>query len=236
MHPCVLKKRLCFERIQYTPTIMFKKIVFLGDSITEGFGDEACIGWPGRIAQKLHQTSANDDIWTIANLGVGGDTVLDCKHRLASGILTRDVTHITLSFGTNDGAIALWPNDEGPHLSFANAKINWIRIFETLKMLPVKVAVIGTLPVIEEKFPFVYIPRGEGDNGFDFKNAHQKRTNAFLKELCDEYALPFIDLFDDWAQRDLSALLPDGLHPNGKGYDLLSEQIHDALTSHNFYE
>lgn len=210
-----------------------RRLVFLGDSITEGFGDSLSVGWVGRMARELNgETGAS---WTISNLGVHGDTIADGKYRLATALQSYP-THIILAFGTNDLSQIIWPDNTGTKLSLAYAKQIWIAIMEQLKPLKIKVSVIGTLPVVEEKLPFTFIPFDDEDKGYFFKNENQKKYNAMLAEVCSKYDVPVVDLFNDWEKRDLDKLLCDGLHPGEDGYDLLSFQIMTHLSEIDFFD
>lgn len=212
----------------------FKRLVCLGDSIVEGFGDQQGIGWPGRIARRLIADNP-DHAWAFGNLGVGGDTVVDGKHRV-SGILTRDTTHVLLSYGTNDMSIMLWPDKStGTKLSLPFAKQNWMRLLGQIKSMGIKVGVVGLLPVVESKFPFIYIACDENDHGLLFQNKHQLAYHNMVADVCRMYDIPFIDLFADWEKRDLERLHCDGLHPSTEGYDLLSDQIYSKLEEIDFF-
>lgn len=213
----------------------FQKLVFFGDSVTEGFGDGMGIGWPGRVAGKVAKTH-KDHAWTFSNLGVGGDTIVDGKHRFASGVLTRDTTHIVLSFGTNDSSIMLWPDEStGTKLSLPFAKQNWMRLFDHIRALNIKCAVVGVLPVEESKFPFLYRAFDENDHGILFRNDKQEVYNAMVEQTCAAANVPFINLFPDWMGRDLGQMLCDGVHPSTAGYDVMGEQIFEQLEAIKFF-
>ncbi len=214
--------------------MIYKKLVYLGDSITEGFGDEKAIGWAGRISQTLN-VSDTDTSWSVSNLGAGGDTIIDGKHRLST-ILLNYPTHLLMSFGTNDMSRIMWPDNQGSKISLAYAKQVWLQLLGFAKNAGLKTTVIGTLPVQEEKFPFVFTQWDEKDKGFFFRNEDQLAYNAMLKSVCTRLDIPMIDLFDDWNRRDLNELLCDGLHPNAAGYDLMADQIGHALKYNRFFD
>lgn len=209
-----------------------KKLVFLGDSITEGFGDDLAIGWAGRLSQRLN-APGDETHWSVSNLGCGGDTILDGKHRLAPALLNYP-THIIMAFGTNDMAHVIWPDDTGSKLHLQYARQVWLQLLTHIKGLNIQIAVIGTLPVIESEFPFQFKPYAPDDRGYSFFNADQQAYNAMLKQVCTDHDVLMVDLFEDWMKRDLKTLLCDGLHPGTRGYDLLAEQIHSALQAGYF--
>lgn len=212
----------------------FRKLIFLGDSITEGFGDGKAIGWAGRLAQTLNNPDNKNIAWSVSNLGCGGDTILDGRHRMAPALLNFP-THIILAFGTNDMSRVLWPEEDSTKLSLHYAKQIWIQVLNHIHGLKLKVAVIGTLPVIEELFPFEFFAHDELDRGYMFRNKDHVQYNHMLQAVCQRTHTPFINLYDDWANRDLKQLLCDGLHPSTAGYDLLAEQIEARLKQTDFF-
>lgn len=213
--------------------MIYKKLLFLGDSITEGFGDQRCLGWAGRIAQKLNK--GDDVLWTVSNLGTGGDTVVDGLHRAAPALCNYP-SHILLAFGTNDMATIMWPEGQQTKLSLDYSKQSWIRLLAQVKATGCKISVIGTLPVIESCFPFAFVPFDDQDKGYSFTNADQKRYNDMLRDVCKAAGVHMVDLFTQWQGReDLDRLFCDGLHPNTEGYDLMAQQIWDDLSRAQFF-
>ena len=212
--------------------LQLKKLVLLGDSITEGYGDERALGWAGRIAQQLN--GKPDERWVASNLGSGGDTVLDGRYRLLPA-LANYPTHITLAFGTNDMSRMLWPDNIGTKIDLHYAKQVWLSLFDMITRQGVRLSVIAPLPVQEEKFPFIFKPFDAQDKGLMFTNADQLAYGRMLADICARQNVPLIDLFDDWRGRDLDELLCDGLHPSTVGYDLLAAQIYTRLNADNFF-
>ena len=172
--------------------MIYKKLVYLGDSITEGFGDQKCLGWAGRISQQLNK--GDDVLWSVSNMGVGGDTIVDGFHRAGSA-LQNYPSHMILAFGTNDMATIMWPNGGQTKLSLDYAKQTWLRLFAQIRAAKCKLAVVAPLPVIESSFPFVFVPFDEQDKGYSFTNADQKSYGAMLQSICTDADVPLINLF-----------------------------------------
>lgn len=79
------------------------RICFFGDSIVNGTGDDACLGWTGRVCAAARQ--AGHDV-TCYNLGIRRDTSADigvrwrqeAERRLPPGL----DGHLVFAFGGND--------------------------------------------------------------------------------------------------------------------------------------
>ncbi|XTZ19292.1 MAG: SGNH/GDSL hydrolase family protein, partial [cyanobacterium endosymbiont of Rhopalodia fuxianensis] len=80
---------------------------------------------------------------------------------------------------------------------------------------------IGMVPVDEEKMPFL--------GCFYFNHFDQYRYKEATKKACNNFNIPYLDIFDLWLGRGedwfRSRLTSDGLHPNIAGYKSLLEDI-----------
>ena len=54
------------------------RICFIGDSFVQGTGDDACLGWVGRVCAALRQQGRD---LTSYNLGIRRDTSADIRQR-----------------------------------------------------------------------------------------------------------------------------------------------------------
>jgi len=90
-----LLRVLCVSAVILLPRITFaEKLVFLGDSITDGHT------YPQLIAQALKE--AKREVPTIINAGIGGDTAAGMLKRLERDVFIHEPTTMTLSAGIND--------------------------------------------------------------------------------------------------------------------------------------
>jgi lysophospholipase L1-like esterase len=74
------------------------RIVFLGDSLTEGTHGASYLAV---LRSKLAQTPALSDVELI-NAGVGGDTVANLLRRVATDVTPRDPNWVVVLIGAND--------------------------------------------------------------------------------------------------------------------------------------
>ena len=81
------------------------RICFVGDSLTNGTGDHAFLGWPGRICRREVQAGHNI---TCYNLGIRAETTEMIRARWRAECTPRLLDSfpgaLVFSFGTNDTA------------------------------------------------------------------------------------------------------------------------------------
>lgn len=213
---------------------MGQRLVCLGDSNTEGIGDQLGIGWPGRLAGKL--AHSRPDQWSVINLGVAGDTSLDIKHRFLSEVLYREPARLIIAAGVNDTAQRQWPDARGAKVELTYAKTVWMDIMAAIKRTGIKTAFVSPLPVDEARMPLIYMPYDDLDKGHLIENARVRDYNAMLSGLVKENGFEWVDVYSQWVSRPLDKLLSDGLHPNAEGYDLLVEDIRQVLEAQGFLD
>ncbi|MEQ8348119.1 MAG: GDSL-type esterase/lipase family protein [Sneathiellaceae bacterium] len=181
------------------------RICFFGDSFVNGTGDDACLGWVGRVCAAAR--AAGHDL-TAYNLGVRRDTSADiagrwqdeARRRLPAGQDGR----LVFSFGANDCAAGA---DGGPRLAAAPALANAERILAAARA-GWPVLMVGPPPV--------------GDGAADRRIAALSDAQA---ELCGRLGLPFLEVFTPLAATAAwreEAAAGDGAHPNGGGYGALA--------------
>lgn len=184
-----------------------QRYVAFGDSITEGFGDEASRGgYPARLDALL---DAAGQTATVENRGVGGETTAEGLSRLSS-VSGAAGDSLLLMEGTNDIA----------------QRVSNETIVANLKAMARKGAQRG--------FGRVYlatvVPRGAGA-----EERGRVLTVALCEEIRQaafEVGLPQPDPFQVFAdvpnyRTDLFGV--DPVHPNARGYDLLAEQFADQI-------
>jgi len=176
-------------------------LLFVGDSITD---------WWARFGQNVwaeHFAPLN-----AANFGIAGDTTQGVLWRMQNGELEGfQARLIVLMLGTNN--INRNPNDE-------IVEGNRLIVEEFKKRQPqAKVLVLGI-------FPRVAPP------GSSYAGASIKEINAKLAGFADGTQVFYMDIGDKFLAPDgtLPAdIMPDGLHPNEKGYQIWAAAIIDRV-------
>jgi acyl-CoA thioesterase I len=185
------------------------RICFFGDSIVNGTGDDACLGWVGRISSGARRRGID---LTCYNLGVRRETSADVLARWQAEARARLPDQfdgrLVFSFGANDCC----PGDDvggvrvAPSRALANAKA----------ILQVALAwrptlMFGPLPLCEATV-----------------DARIRNLSADFASLCGGLSVPYLDMFDLVASSTVwrdEAIAGDGVHPNEGGYSLVAEAI-----------
>jgi acyl-CoA thioesterase I len=175
-------------------------ILFLGDSITAGYGLDPDQAFPALIQGKIDAKVWN---FKVVNAGQSGDTSAGGLNRL-DWLLKNRVDILILELGANDGLRGLPPE---------TTKSNLQAIIERTqaKYPEVKIIVAGI------KVP----PNMGGDYGRKFEAVFvdvAKKNKALL--------IPFV-LEGVGGSRELN--LPDGVHPTAKGHEIVAANVWKVL-------
>jgi len=204
------------------------RICFIGDSFVNGTGDDACLGWTGRICSHARQRGL--DI-TLYNLGVRRDTSADIAERWQREARARlSPEHdgrLVFSFGVNDCI----SEQSGSVRIVESASLVFARSILVTANAWLPTLMIGPPPTADPEL-----------------NQRVERLSTRLNELCEDLSIPFLSTWnhlissDIW-MREVAAV--DGAHPNGAGYAILADLIlnwqpwqswiasHDSISSQN---
>jgi lysophospholipase L1-like esterase len=177
-------------------------VLFLGDSITEGWGKAPDV-W------KQHYGACDP-----ANFGIGGDRTEHVLWRIDNGEL--DGIHpkvLVLMIGTNN------IGDTAAHIERADEKI----VAEIHQKLPdTKLLLLGIFPRgANPADPKVAVMRDK-----------IKAVNAGLAKLEDGKQTRYLDIGDKFLAPDgklTKDIMPDALHPNVKGYTIWADAMQPLL-------
>jgi acyl-CoA thioesterase-1 len=177
-----------------------RTILFLGDSITAGYGLDLEQAYPGLIQKRIAAKGWN---FRVVNAGQSGDTTAGGLARL-DWVLQNRVDVLVLELGANDGLRGL---------SVEAMKKNLQAIIDRTKEKhpEAKIVIAGM------KVP----PNMGGDYGRSFEAAFAdlaKKNNAQF--------IPFI-LEGVGGTRELN--LPDGIHPTPKGHEIVAANVWKVL-------
>lgn len=202
-----------------------KRICFLGDSITEGVGTSA----PDKT---YHQIIAKEyNLERAYNFGVGGTRIArqtnvsvypvwDLFFELRAETMPRDTDAIVVFGGTNDyghGDAPFGELDSNDVYTFCGAVNSLITFLE--KNFPNSEKVFVTpLHRVSENAP----SQPDGKVLADYVDA--------MRQICKKRGVALVDLFDI-APIDPKnpAHVPDGLHPNNAGHEIIADVIAKEL-------
>ena len=197
-----------------------KKVVFLGDSITEEGMQKN--GFIAQIDSIIKSDVANID-YQLIGAGIGGNTVTDLRFRLERDVLNKAPYATFIYIGIND----VWQNPNAAEQKYLDSfEEGYRHIIRELLRHDSKV-VLCTPTVI-----------GEQQNGMNKQDKEIDLYAAIVRKLAKEYNLPLVDLrklFMDYyttANPDNLAsgiLTTDGVHLNNQGNILIADAFWNVL-------
>lgn len=172
-------------------------ILFLGDSLTEGYQLPQSQSYPSLLQQKLAEK--NVAIQSI-NAGISGDTtaagLVRLKWYLENNVYALDA--IFLALGANDGLRGL---------STENTYTNLQDILLTIQKKNIPVILAGMI-----------LPRNYGE---EYINKFEQNYIRLAKK----HEIPFFPFILKDVAGDPKLNLDDGLHPNAQGYQVIAQNL-----------
>jgi len=195
-------KRYAEADTKMLPQSKQPRVVFLGDSITDA--------WP------LNEYFTGRD---FVNRGIGGQTTLQMLARFRQDVLNLTPKAVVILGGTND----------------IEAGLDEAQIEDNLAMMADLAKAHGIKPVLASILP-VSDYHKDADPAFarttNRPPAKIQMLNTWLKNYCQTQSYVYIDYFSsmvDAAGQMQSDLTDDGLHPNAKGYRVMSPVALEAI-------
>ena len=179
---------------------MSKTILCFGDSLTAGYGMQRGQSYPELLQEHINNDGYN---YQVINAGVSGDTTNDGLRRLSYN-LSQPIDIFILELGVNDIMRGKSPEQ---------IKVNLARILNEVKRhhshSKLVVAGMELPPVIQH--PFV------------------SRFTGIYRSLAQEYTAHLIPHFLDGVLGISALNLPDRLHPNAQGYQIIARNVYEQI-------
>lgn len=200
------------------------RILFFGDSITQGFWDTAG-GWVERIRKDYDKRQIEDlegrDEPTVFNLGVSANKALDVLKRMKNEIEARkypgEEFTLVFSVGVNDTYDKEGKSNTTPEAFTENIKA----IIKLAREFSTKILFVGLTGVDETRTCPVF-----WDTNF-WTNAKISSFNEILEKIVEAEGISFVPVFELFKGK--AELLADGLHPNDKGHELIANTVKPQL-------
>lgn len=177
-----------------------KRILFFGDSLTAGYGLSNNQSFPALIQQKIDILHLP---YHVINAGISGDTSAGGKNRIVN-LLNQPIDIFVLELGINDILRGITVTDTVNNLQFI---IDFVRI----KQPDVKLVLLGM------ELPSFLTGHILTEFRMIFRHLAQKNNMSFVPFLLNGVA----------GNRLLN--LPDGVHPNAKGYEIVASNVWQVL-------
>jgi acyl-CoA thioesterase-1 len=177
-----------------------RTILFLGDSITAGYGLDLDQAYPGLIQKRIDAQGWN---FKVVNAGQSGDTTAGGLARL-DWVLQNRVDVLVLELGANDGLRGL---------SVEAIKKNLQAIIERTKQRhpEAKIVIAG-----------MKVPPNMGDD-------YGRKFEAVFADLAKRNNAPFVPFILEGVGGTRELNLPDGIHPTAKGHEIVAGNVWKVL-------
>lgn len=176
-----------------------KKLIVLGDSLSEGYGVAKDAAYPAVLEKKLHDAGKKE--WTVINAGVSGSTTASGVGRM-KWVFKNKPDVVLLALGANDGLRGLKVEESEKNLAAA---------IEYAQKEKVRVILGG-----------LYMPPNYGK---DYTGKFKK----MYEDLAKKYKVTFIPFILDKVAGNPKYNLADGIHPNEEGHKIIAENVFKAI-------
>lgn len=172
------------------------KILCLGDSLTEGYGVSKASAYPAKLKTKLSEKEIGVE---VINAGVSGSTTASGLSRLRWALKAKAKPDILI--------IALGANDGLRGQPVKNSKENLRKIIQYAKSQGLKVLLAG-----------MKLPKNYG-------KAYTSEFQDMFSDLATTEKLTFMPFLLEGVAAVSSLNLPDGIHPNVKGHEMIASNL-----------
>ncbi len=175
-------------------------ILFLGDSLTAGYGIDPALAFPALIQQKIERKG-----WPfeVLNAGLSGETSAGGLRRI-NWMLQRDPGVLVLELGANDGL-------RGFPLEITKRNLQGIISRARRRSPDLKIVLAGMM-----------VPPNLGPD-------YTRRFQALYQELAEDNSLSLIPFLLEGVAGRPELNLPDGIHPTAQGHQIIAETVWKTL-------
>ena len=176
------------------------RICFVGDSIINGTGDPACLGWTGRVCAALIEQGHSV---TYYNLGVRRETSSDIATRWRQEVTPRlahgTEARLVFSFGVND----TMPQGRGSRVSYTDSLANTESILRSARAVA-PTLMVGPQPIADKH-----------------QNVAIANLARGMQVVCATVGVPFLEVLTPLHKSTIwmdEVRAGDGAHPAAAGY------------------
>jgi len=177
-----------------------KRILFLGDSLTAGYGIDPQLAYPALIGKKLEEKGYD---YQVTPAGLSGETSAGGLRR-TNWVLQKPVDILVIALGANDG-------------------LRGIDLSDTSKNLQ------GIADVAKKKYPKIQIVFAGMQMPPNLGEAYTTQFREMyptLAESNDAILIPFL-LEGVGGNPELN--IADGIHPNPAGHEIIAETVWQTI-------
>lgn len=175
-------------------------ILFLGDSLTAGYGIDPAQAFPALIQRKIDE---NGWPFEVLNAGLSGETSAGGLRRI-SWMLQRDPSVMVLELGANDGL-------RGFPLELTKRNLQGIISRARSRIPELKIVLAGMM-----------VPPNLGPE-------YSERFQELFRELARDNGLTLIPFLLEGVAGQPELNLADGIHPTPQGHQIVAETVWKTL-------
>ena len=206
------------------------KVIIFGDSIAQGFSDNENNGWASHLAIHLQKKTIDlnyEEIYSVFNLSISGETSSDMLRRFESELETRlsssSKNVVIIAVGMNDAAHR--GEEHNNEVLISDFKLHIQHMISVAKANTDNVCILG-LTTVDESLLNPYLASSTEKSWIQTNVDNYDESISKLAEKNKITFIPMLDLLT-------TAHLQDGLHPNPAGHRLMYERVKSVLKSEN---
>lgn len=177
-----------------------KRILFLGDSLTAGYGIDPNEAYPALIEKKIQSLGLN---YSVSPAGLSGETSAGGLRR-ANWVMQKRVDILVLALGANDGL-------RGINLTDTKSNLQGIVDFTQKKYPEVQIVIAG-----------MQMPPNLGE-------AYTTEFRTMYPELASTNNATLIPFLLEGVAGNPELNIADGIHPNPAGHKIVAETVWTAI-------
>lgn len=220
-------------------------MIAIGDSLTQGDGDETGRGYPGRLIALVNELRPGSSITNFGQSGWNSDALIEGDQGFL-GQLPRAIDEITLAKSQDRGAVVfvwigsndLWYlyeyggdiGDEQEAQDLEHFSTNIDLILSELRGAGAEVIIAllddqSKRPVAIRGEAFLEITADE----LNRMSVQVQRYNEIITQKATQYGALTVDFYNTDIFTNPAMLYDDGNHPNAAGYDVITQNWYEVL-------
>lgn len=176
-------------------------VMFLGTSLTDGYGLEREDAYPARIQEKADSAGLP---WEVVNAGLSGEKSAAALQRVSSWLIRQPFDVLVVETGANDMLT-------GANVDTMRANVQ---------------SIIDTVRAARPDARIVLVGMMAAPN---LGQQYVERFNASFPELARENELTFIPFLLEGVAGEPALNLADGIHPNEQGHRQIATHVWQTL-------
>jgi lysophospholipase L1-like esterase len=146
---------------------------------------------------------------------------------MEADVLAKKPDIVTIMFGVNDAAMLSYPDFKPiprPRVALAQYKKNLSEMIARARKAGARVILMTPCPMGNKYFNRHMEPYKSHDHNYMLRSYAQA-----VRELAQEVKVELLDVWTRFLQKGMNELLPDGVHPNPRGHEVIASMLYHAI-------